>query len=190
MKKALSTEIILDATVEIIRQKGPDKATISNVGKSLGVSHAAIYRYFESKSALWSAVTKRWLVENSMSVKQILKSQLDPNEKLYELLIAYSNANYKMEKKDPQMYAKYMEVAMQSKPVINEYVNDTISDIKLVILEGIEKDVFEVENVDECAYAIYLGQSIFLHPTHFKITNRETSLTNVTKLQIKSLEKR
>ncbi|MDR3564475.1 MAG: TetR/AcrR family transcriptional regulator [Negativicutes bacterium] len=31
------------------------------MAKSLKVSHAAFYRYYNGKTALWNAVTERWL---------------------------------------------------------------------------------------------------------------------------------
>ncbi|MEV0822494.1 TetR/AcrR family transcriptional regulator [Nonomuraea rubra] len=57
----LDANAILAATEEILRRHGPDKATVVDVARALGVSHAAVYK---PKQALREAVTRRWLGRN------------------------------------------------------------------------------------------------------------------------------
>src|SRR6476660_5318715 len=58
---ALDAETILTATEDVLRRHGPEKATVLDVARALGVSHASVYRHFPSKAALREAVTRRWL---------------------------------------------------------------------------------------------------------------------------------
>jgi AcrR family transcriptional regulator len=42
---ALDAETILTATEDVLRRHGPEKATVLDVARALGVSHASIYRH-------------------------------------------------------------------------------------------------------------------------------------------------
>ena len=39
----------------------PDKVAVVDVARALGMSHANVYRFFDSKVALRSAIVERWL---------------------------------------------------------------------------------------------------------------------------------
>src|SRR6185312_9294558 len=58
---ALTPERILEAAEEVLRRFGPEKATVVDVARALGVTHGSVYRHFASKAALRDAVVRRWL---------------------------------------------------------------------------------------------------------------------------------
>jgi len=64
---------IIDATIELISKKGIQGFTIKNISTIVGVSEPAIYRHFESKSAI--LVTLLDLLKESSN--QIYGSKLD-----------------------------------------------------------------------------------------------------------------
>lgn len=52
---------ILDAAEALLRRHGPDKLAVTDVARALGMSHANVYRFFDSKAALFDALVRRWL---------------------------------------------------------------------------------------------------------------------------------
>ena len=67
----LSVAQILDASEDVLRRYGPDKATVVDVARELGVSHGSVYRHFPSKAALRDAVVERWLAEISGPLAEV-----------------------------------------------------------------------------------------------------------------------
>ena len=57
----LEAEAIVSAAEELLRRHGPEKTTVLDVARQLGVSHGSVYRHFPSKAALREAVILRWL---------------------------------------------------------------------------------------------------------------------------------
>ncbi len=57
----LAPERILQAAEDVLRRFGPEKATVVDVARALGVTHGSVYRHFASKAALRDAVVRRWL---------------------------------------------------------------------------------------------------------------------------------
>ncbi|MFW2489028.1 TetR/AcrR family transcriptional regulator [Clostridium chromiireducens] len=94
--------MILNATEEVIRRFGPDKANITDVAKSLKVSHAAIYRYYNGKTALLNAVTERWLTHLHAPSNDTLKEVLN--------LVNYSKALLKLNIAVPLMSQKCLQI--------------------------------------------------------------------------------
>ena len=45
----LTPHRILDATEQVLRRYGPDKATVVDVARRLGVSHGSVYRHFRAR---------------------------------------------------------------------------------------------------------------------------------------------
>ena len=43
---------------DVLRRFGPEKATVVDVARALGVTHGSVYRYFPSKAALRDAVVQ------------------------------------------------------------------------------------------------------------------------------------
>ena len=72
----LTTEKILDTAEDVLRRFGPRKTTVVDIARELKVSHGTVYRHFESKSALHSAITKRWLERVTSPLLDIVKKDL------------------------------------------------------------------------------------------------------------------
>src|ERR1700726_2937924 len=55
----LTRDRILAAAEDVIRRFGPAKATVVDVARALGVSHAAVYRHVATKAELRALVVGR-----------------------------------------------------------------------------------------------------------------------------------
>ena len=56
----LTRDQILSTAEDVIRRFGPAKATVVDVARALGVSHAAVYRHVATKAELRDLVVGRW----------------------------------------------------------------------------------------------------------------------------------
>src|ERR1700678_2324992 len=73
----LTRDRILAAAVDVIRRFGPDKATVVDVARALGVSHAAVYRHVATKAELPDLVVSRW-AEETMPPLRAIAAQSGP----------------------------------------------------------------------------------------------------------------
>lgn len=187
-KISLDKEIILNATEEIIRRFGPDKANISDVAKSLKVSHAAIYRYFNGKTDLWNAVTERWLTRLHAPSNDILKEDSPADVKLCHLLQEFVEAKRLSSINDHEMFAHYMKLAQSSMEVIEKGKEDGINQIEKIIVQGITEGIFFAESPREAAKSVYLAASAFIHPNSFEDPDREQNIDSVVNLLLRGLK--
>src|SRR5262245_65575027 len=56
----LTLDRIVSAAEDVIRRFGPAKATVVDVARALGVSHAAVYRHVATKAELRDRDVGRW----------------------------------------------------------------------------------------------------------------------------------
>ncbi|KLU63790.1 bacterial regulatory protein, tetR family [Desulfosporosinus acididurans] len=187
-KISLDKEIILNATEEVIRRFGPDKANITDVAKSLKVSHAAIYRYYNGKAALWNAVTERWLANLHAPSKSILKEDSPADIKLFHLLEDFAEAKRRSAINDPEMFANYIKLAQNSMQVIEKGIEDGINQIQEVIEQGITEGIFFIEFPYQAARSVYLATSVFIHPNSFADPERKQNIESVINLLIRGLK--
>ena len=187
-KISLDKEIILNATEEVIRRFGPDKANITDVAKSLKVSHAAIYRYYNGKTALWNAVTERWLTHLHAPSNDILKEDSPADIKLCNLLEGFAEAKRRSAINDPEMFANYIKLAQSSMEVIEKGIEEGINCIEEIIVQGITEGIFFTEFPHQAARSVYLATSVFIHPNSFEDPDRKQNIESVVNLLIRGLK--
>ncbi len=98
---------ILDAADVLLQRLGPAKMGVVDVARSLGMSHANVYRHFGSKAALRDAVVERWLHKVSAPLAAIAHSDAEPPERLVAWLWALIHAKRRKVMDDPEMFATY-----------------------------------------------------------------------------------
>lgn len=187
-KISLDKEIILNATEEVIRRFGPDKANITDVAKLLKVSHAALYRYFNGKTDLWNAVTERWLKSLHAPSNDILKEDNPADIKLFHFLEDFADAKRRSATSDPEMFANYIKLAHTSMEVIEKSMEEGIHRIKEIIVQGISEGIFYTESPDQAARTVYLATGVFINPNTFEDPNRKQNIESVINLLIRGLK--
>lgn len=187
-KISLDKEIILNATEEVIRRFGPDKANISDVAKSLKVSHAAIYGYYNGKTALWNAVTERWLTRLHAPTNDILKEDNPADIKLRHLLESFTESKRLSAINEPEMFGNYMKLAQSSMEIIEKGKEDGINFIEKIIVQGITEGIFFTQIPHQAAKSVYLATSVFIHPSSFEDPDRKENMEAVINLLIRGLK--
>src|ERR1700691_4460703 len=73
----LTRDRIVAAAEDVLRRFGPAKATVVDVARLLGVSHAAVYRHVATKAELRDLVVGGW-VETTMPPLRAIASRPGP----------------------------------------------------------------------------------------------------------------
>lgn len=87
--RKLSKKVIKEAAIELIKEKGLKEFTARNLGNKLGVTDAAIFKYFPTLRNLFEELLLDFIAECKQSFSSIVHSDLSAEEKLKKLLEAY-----------------------------------------------------------------------------------------------------
>jgi AcrR family transcriptional regulator len=162
----LTRERILDTAEDVIRRFGPAKATVVDVARALGVSHAAVYRHVATKAQLRDLVVGRW-VETTMPPLRAIAAKPGPApQRLRQLVDALISVKRHHASADPELFAAYRTLAMGARSVITSLVDELVSLAASIIRAGIKEGTFR--NVDPMATgkALLLATVWFHHPSH------------------------
>ncbi|CAN5265631.1 TetR family transcriptional regulator [soil metagenome] len=155
---------ILDAAVEQLRRHGHAKTGVVDVARALGISHAAVYRHFDSKEALFDAVAERWLAAVSQQLEEIVGRRGTAASRVEDWLLALIAIKRRKVTEDPEMFATYHAVAEGAHEVVSAHVARLRDQLRRIIADGIASGEFKVSDADSGAAAVFNATAYFHHP--------------------------
>jgi AcrR family transcriptional regulator len=151
---------------DVIRRFGPHKATVSDVARALGVSHAAVYRHVATKAELRDLVVGRW-AEATMPPLRAIVALPDPApqrlRRLFDALIAVKR---RRAADDPELFAAYRTLAVDAQSVAAAHVDELVELAAGVIRSGVEEGTFRTVDPVTVGRALLVATSRFHHPAH------------------------
>jgi AcrR family transcriptional regulator len=163
----LDAEMIVSATEEVLRRHGPEKTTVLDVARLLGVSHGSVYRHFPSKAALREAVIRRWLdrVRDDFAAA-VQDSELPPPDRLRGLLTTMFATKWAKAREDPELFATFRVLAAEHSSVSSGHVDFLLTQIRTVVEDGIAGGDFAAGEPEVIARAILNATNRFHDPAH------------------------
>ena len=162
----LTLDRIVDAAGNVLRRFGPAKATVVDVARALGVSHAAVYRHVATRAELRDLVVGRW-AETTMPPLQAIVLKPGPAPKrLRQLFDALISIKRRRAAEDPELFAAYRTLAADAESVVAAHLDALVGLAATVIRSGVEEGSFRAVDPAAAARAVLFATSRFHHPVH------------------------
>jgi len=162
----LTRERILVTAEEVIRRFGPEKATVVDVARALGVSHAAVYRHVATKAQLRDLVVARWIETTVAPLRAVVAKPGPAPQRLRRLLDTLIATKRRRATEDPELFQAYRTLAQGADSIVAAHVDEILALIETVIREGMKEGKFRTVDTAATARAILLATSRFHHPAH------------------------
>jgi AcrR family transcriptional regulator len=162
----LNLDRILSTAEQVIRKHGPAKATVVDVARALGVSHAAVYRHVASKADLRDLVVARWVEATMPPLRAIVTEAGPASKKLRKLIDTLIAVKRRRATDDPQLFTAYRTLAADAKSVVTAHVDELIALVGTVIRQGVTEGAFVTDNPIATARAVLMATSRSHHPAH------------------------
>ncbi|MCE6993723.1 TetR family transcriptional regulator [Saccharothrix sp. S26] len=163
---ALTAEVILSTTEDVLRRYGPAKATVVDVARALGVSHGSVYRHFPTKAALREAVTQRWLDRAHAGLAELAAADTPAPRRLRDWLAALFEAKRKKALGDPELFATYSVLVRESSAVVDAHVATLVEDVTRIVEDGVAAGDFTTDDPRRTATAVLAATARFHDPVH------------------------
>lgn len=162
----LNRDRIVAAAQDVIRRFGPAKATVVDVARALGVSHAAVYRHVATKADLRDLVVGGW-AESTMPPLRTIAAKPGPAPKrLRQLVDAMIAVKRRRAEDDPELFTAYRTLAADAQSVVTAHVEELVSLAATIIRAGVKEGTFRSTDPVAAARAILFATSRFHHPAH------------------------
>ena len=161
----LTRERILAAAEEVVRRFGPAKATVVDVARALGVSHAAVYRHFASKAELREAVVGRWVERTMPPLRAIAAEGGDPPRRLRRFVDALVAGKRKRAADDPELFAAFRTLAAETRAVADAHVTELVGLVAAIVADGVRDGSFVAADPLVVGRAVLTATVRFHHPS-------------------------
>ncbi|MFE2751697.1 TetR family transcriptional regulator [Actinosynnema sp. NPDC059335] len=163
---ALTAEVILSTTEDVLRRYGPAKATVVDVARALGVSHGSVYRHFPTKAALREAVTQRWLDRAHAGLAGVATADTPAPERLRSWLAALFEAKRRKALDDPELFATFSVLVRENSAVVAAHIEAMVGDLTRIVADGVASGDFTTPDPAVSAKAVFDATARFHDPAH------------------------
>jgi len=162
----LTRDRIVSAAEDVLRRFGPAKATVVDVARALGVSHAAVYRHVATKAELRDLVVGRWAETTMPPLRAIAAKPGPAPERLRQLFDALIAVKRRRAAEDPELFAAYRTLAADAESIVAAHLDELVALGATVIRSGVEEGTFRTVDPVAASRAVLFATSRFHHPVH------------------------
>ena len=162
----LTRERILAAAEDVIRRFGPAKATVVDVARALGVSHAAVYRHVATKAELRDLAVGRWVEATMHPLRAIAALPGPAPQRLRRLFNALITLKRRRAADDPELFAAYRTLAADAQSVVAAHIEELVGLAAMIMRSGVKEGTFRTVDPEAAARAVLVATSWFHHPVH------------------------
>ena len=162
----LTRDRIVATAEDVVRRFGPEKATVVDVARALGVSHAAVYRHVKTKAELRNLVVQRWVDEMMPPLRALVTRPGAAPKRLRQLFDTLIGAKRRRAAADPELFTAYRSLAAETQSVAAAHVDELVRLCAAIIRSGIEESTFRHVDPVAASQAILFATSRFHHPAH------------------------
>lgn len=157
-------QIIVDTAERFFRDIGYQKTTVADIAKSLRMSPANVYRFFDSKKSINEAVLERYKREQEEAIAAIASENRPASERLRDILatsVRLNAARYAGHARMQEMVCAAME---ESWDAILAHIERFDIVLRRVIADGIASGEFRPVDPGEATGCIRTAMIRFMHP--------------------------
>lgn len=148
--------VLLDKVEALIQRRGAASVTLSDLARETGMSPANIYRFFDSKEALFEAVAERWFAPKIRIMEDVVASDLPAAAKLFEFYVRRFRLMRASHDADPVLFASYCELGDEHFEIVRGYLDLGDHYLAMIVAECIEAGHFTGMSIDQAVSLINL----------------------------------
>ena len=155
---------LLAIAAETLKRLGPKHITVVGIADAAGMTHANVYRYFASKSALIDAVAGQWLRELEATIADIADAPDPADDKLERLVQAWARAHRDLVLEDRHLFDVYCSATETSRALVRKHRTRMRQLIERVLDEGIATGKFDPRDREKAVHFISDAAYRFINP--------------------------
>ena len=157
-------ERILVTAERLFREIGYQKTTVADIAKSLRMSPANVYRFFDSKKSITAGVARRLMGDVEQELQVIVRKPDGATARLRELFETMHRMNRERYAGDTKMH-EMVAVAMEENwDVCQKHIDCLIGVTAEVIGDGVASGEFHTPDVGGAALCVLTAMLRFIHP--------------------------
>jgi len=166
-------KLIIETARDQLRRFGQDKLTVVDIARSLGMSHANIYRFFNSKAEILDAIIDDWLARVESFVESVASRPGSAAERLEAVVMEIHRKRRAKYREDAQVYGSFRRLIESRPDAVAKREEKLFNVFKKIIAMGVETGELAGVNPEAAAMVLEDATAIFLHPMIMPATLNE-----------------
>ncbi|NLI37689.1 MAG: TetR/AcrR family transcriptional regulator [Bacteroidales bacterium] len=146
---------IIDAARQVFAKKGVENATMNDIAVAARKGRRTLYTYFNNKEELYWAVAETELDLLSDMMEQAASKDISPDKKIIAVIYARLETVKVEVYRNGTLKADFFRDIWKVETVRKRFDIRQILLFKQILREGVEKGVFEIDDVDFTALLIH-----------------------------------
>jgi AcrR family transcriptional regulator len=155
---------LLVAAGEEFRRFGFARARLNAIAAAAGMSHANVYRHFQSKADLADAITSAWLKGLEGAIGDLATAPDPADDKISRMVLTLARAYRARLEAEPQLFALFVEAASGDRAVVRRHRGRLREWFTRIAEEGETEGLFPARARVRAPTVIFDGCHRFLEP--------------------------
>ncbi|MBR5205021.1 MAG: TetR/AcrR family transcriptional regulator [Bacteroidaceae bacterium] len=139
---------LVDVARQLFAKNGVDNTTMNDIAVASTKGRRTLYTYFKSKEDIYVAVVESELDRLSEALDKVASENIAPDLKILKLIETHLDAIKLIVRRNGTLRASFFRDIWQVERVRRNLNQHEIALFRQVLVEGNERGIFEVENVD------------------------------------------
>lgn len=156
---------IVEAAARSFQEIGYQKTTVADIARTLKMSPANVYRFFDSKKAINEAVVEKLTGEIEAMIAAIADApKLDAPERLTRIITALHDDCRRRFEAHPRVHEMVEAAMSESWGVCQAHVDRIGAVLARVVGDGMREGAFAVADAKSAAACLQAGVTRYCHP--------------------------
>ncbi len=155
---------IIEAVDNVVRARGSADISINDIAAAAGMSPSNVYRFFETKDALFEAVAEKWFAEKIAIMEEVCASNMPARDKMVAFFARRFVLMRSQYEADPALFQSYMEIGTQHLEIIRGYVDLGDHYLSVLVADAMEEGFFQGFSLDEAVSLINQMMHVYINP--------------------------
>jgi AcrR family transcriptional regulator len=155
---------ILQAARAELSAHGARRLTVVLVAERAGMTHANVYRYFASKTALIDAVTSEWLRPLEVQLAAVADAPDPTLDKIERMVLAINRAYREVLEQEPHLFEVFVDAFVASRGTARKHRARVRGLMERVVEEGIASDALGTRDPARAMALVLDATFRFIHP--------------------------
>jgi AcrR family transcriptional regulator len=150
--------------LSLLRRFGEDKLTVVDIARTLGMSHANVYRYFGTRGEILDAIIEDWMAKVQAFVDEIAVRPGSAAARLEAVLLELHRRRRQKLVDDPEVYQTVRRVFELRPEALTRHREAIEAVFRRLLSEGIAGAEFRPMEESQAAEILLDATVLFVHP--------------------------
>ena len=146
---------LVDVARQLFAKMGVENTTMNDIALASKKGRRTLYTYFKSKEEIYMAVVESELDILSDIMKRVVEKDISPDQKIIEMIYTRLDAVKEVVYWNGTLRATFFRDIWRVEKVRKRFDAKEIQLFKDVLREGVEKGVFQVDDIDMTAELVH-----------------------------------